>query len=81
MSWIDDPWMGFDTETTGVRPLKDRLVTDRAKGLDYPLVRLYGYKNGSLVAGGLLGEGDGVFSSVHGAHGLGCLRILPSSII
>lgn len=27
MSWIDDPWMGFDTETTGVRPLKDRLVT------------------------------------------------------
>ena len=27
MSWIDDPWMGFDTETTGVRALKDRLVT------------------------------------------------------
>ena len=26
----------------------------------------------SLVAGGLLGEGDGVFGSVHGAHGLGC---------
>ena len=30
MSWIDDPWMGFDTETTGVRALKDRLVTDVA---------------------------------------------------
>ncbi|MEE0238199.1 MAG: DNA polymerase III subunit epsilon, partial [Pauljensenia sp.] len=27
MSWIDDPWMGFDTETTGVRALKHRLVT------------------------------------------------------
>ena len=27
MSWIEDPWMGFDTETTGVRALKDRLVT------------------------------------------------------
>ena len=37
MSWIDDPWMGFDTETTGVRALKDRLVTAalvRPTGMD-----------------------------------------------
>ena len=26
-SWIDQPWLGFDTETTGTNPLSDRLVT------------------------------------------------------
>lgn len=27
MSWIHDPWLGFDTETTGVDVHQDRLVT------------------------------------------------------
>ena len=27
MSWIDGPLLGFDTETTGVDPLRDRIVT------------------------------------------------------
>ncbi|WP_022867557.1 exonuclease domain-containing protein [Schaalia vaccimaxillae] len=27
MTWSSDPWMGFDTETTGVDPQEDRLVT------------------------------------------------------
>ena len=27
MSWIEGPFMGFDTETTGVKPASDRIVT------------------------------------------------------
>lgn len=27
MSWLDEPMVGFDTETTGVNPLTDRIVT------------------------------------------------------
>ena len=27
MTWTSDPWLGFDTETTGTSPFKDRLVT------------------------------------------------------
>ena len=27
MSWIDGPLLGFDTETTGVDPLRDRIIT------------------------------------------------------
>ena len=27
MSWLDAPMVGFDTETTGVSPLHDRIVT------------------------------------------------------
>ncbi|MBC7297690.1 MAG: DNA polymerase III subunit epsilon [Demequina sp.] len=27
MSWIDGPMVGFDTETTGISPLNDRIVT------------------------------------------------------
>lgn len=27
MDWLDAPWLGFDTETTGVDPERDRLVT------------------------------------------------------
>lgn len=27
MSWIEGPLLGFDTETTGVNPLRDRIVT------------------------------------------------------
>ena len=38
-----------EIDTDGNNRADYKLVTDRAKGLDYPLVRLYGYKNGSLV--------------------------------
>lgn len=27
MSWVNDPWLGFDTETTGINTSEDRLVT------------------------------------------------------
>lgn len=27
MSWANGPWLGFDTETTGVNPREDRIVT------------------------------------------------------
>ena len=26
MSWIEGPFMGFDTETTGVKPATDRIA-------------------------------------------------------
>ena len=38
-----------EIDTDGNNRADYKLVTDRAKGLDFPLVRLYGYKNGSLV--------------------------------
>ena len=38
-----------EIDTDGNNRADYKLVTDRAKGLDYPLVRLYGYKNGNLV--------------------------------
>ena len=54
------PWANWDVvsyentftveiDTDGNNRADYKLVTDRAKGLDFPLVRLYGYKNGSLV--------------------------------
>ncbi len=38
-----------DIDTDGNNRADYKLVTDRAKGLDFPLVRLYGYKNGTLT--------------------------------
>ena len=38
-----------EIDTDGNNRADYKLVTDRAKGLDFPLVRLYGYKNGNLV--------------------------------
>lgn len=28
--WVSEPWLGFDTETTGVSPVRDRVVTAAA---------------------------------------------------
>lgn len=42
--WVESPWLGFDTETTGVSPVRDRLVT--AAGVFRP--------------GGLRSKGDSV---------------------
>lgn len=37
--WVTSPWMGFDTETTGVFPARDRIVTaatvKRPDGIDF----------------------------------------------
>ena len=30
MTWLDEPMVGFDTETTGISPAHDRIVTDRS---------------------------------------------------
>lgn len=29
-TWVSEPWLGFDTETTGVSPTQDRIVTAAA---------------------------------------------------
>lgn len=36
MSWIEGPLLGFDTETTGVNPLRDRIVTAALIGRSGP---------------------------------------------